>query len=233
MTNAFSRPFFLASALTLCALFPLAALWLSEAGMRRALPLLVALGLVAAVVVPYLALGGASYKPTAVADPCQTREWRNPGGLSASLEQIALSALDGVACDLGVSREDLVLALRSEDALNAFADEHGIERAEAEQAIRTGLSVPSTTRTQRVPCRASSSAPCARRSRASRPGSCWTRSNSSATSCRSPLQERPAAAARSCSASCAIPANSQIATRSRSQGQRTTSAAAPAQAATR
>ena len=107
--------------------------------MRRALPLLVALGLVALVVVPYLALGGASYKPTAVADPCQTREWRNPGGLSASLEQIALSALDGVACDLGVSREDLVLALRSEDALNAFADEHGIERAEAEQAIRTGL----------------------------------------------------------------------------------------------
>jgi hypothetical protein len=107
--------------------------------MRRVLPLLVALGLVALVVVPYLALGGASYKPTAVADPCQSREWRNPGGLSASLEQIALSALDGVACDLGVSREDLVLALRSEDALNAFADEHGIERADAEEAIRKGL----------------------------------------------------------------------------------------------
>jgi hypothetical protein len=106
---------------------------------RRALPLLVALGLVALVVVPYLALGGATYKPAPVADPCQTREWRNPGGLSESLEQIALSALDGVACDLGVSREDLVLALRSEDALDAFADEHGIQRADAEEAIRRGL----------------------------------------------------------------------------------------------
>jgi len=107
--------------------------------MRRAVPLLVALGLVALVVVPYLALGGATYEPTPVANPCQTREWRDPGGLSESLEQIALSALDGVACDLGVSREDLVLALRSEDALNAFADEHGIQRADAQAAIRKGL----------------------------------------------------------------------------------------------
>lgn len=107
--------------------------------MRRFLPVLVAVGLVAAVIVPYLALGGASYKPTAVADPCQTREWRNPGGLSETLEQIALSALDGVACDLGVSREDLVLALRNESALDAFAKEHGIERADAERSIRDGL----------------------------------------------------------------------------------------------
>ena len=107
--------------------------------MRRALPLVVALALVAAVVVPYLTLGGATYKPTPVADPCQTRDWRNPGGLSETLEQIALSALDGVACDLGVSREDLVLALRSEDALDAFSKEHGLERADAERAIRDGL----------------------------------------------------------------------------------------------
>ena len=107
--------------------------------MKRLFPLVVAVGLVALVVVPYLALGGASYRPSPVADPCQTREWRNPGGLSASLEQIALSALDGVACDLGVSREDLVLALRSEDTLNAFADANGIDRADAEAAIRQGL----------------------------------------------------------------------------------------------
>ena len=107
--------------------------------MRRFLPVLVAMGLVAAVIAPYLALGGASYKPTAVADPCQTREWRNPGGLSQTLEQIALSALDGVACELGVSREDLVLALRNENALDAFAKKHGIQRADAERAIRDGL----------------------------------------------------------------------------------------------
>lgn len=107
--------------------------------MRRALPLLVALGAVAAVLVPYLALGGASFEPTPVADPCVKREWRNPGGLQEVLEQVALSALDGAACELRVSREDLVLAVRDEDALDAFADEHGITREDAEQAVADGL----------------------------------------------------------------------------------------------
>ena len=46
--------------------------------MRRALPIFVALGLLAAVVVPYLALGGATYEPTPVADPCAIRDWRDP-----------------------------------------------------------------------------------------------------------------------------------------------------------
>jgi hypothetical protein len=105
----------------------------------RALPLLVALGAVAAVLLPYLALGGGSYEPAPVADPCVQREWRDPGDLQAVLEQIVLSALDGAACELGVSREDLVLAVRDEESLDAFADEHGISRAEAEQAVEDGL----------------------------------------------------------------------------------------------
>ena len=106
---------------------------------RRALPLLVAIGAVAAVLVPYLALGGASYEPTPVADPCVKREWRDPGGLQAVLEQIALSGLDGAACELGVSREELVLALRDEPSLDAFAAEHGITRADAERAVEQSL----------------------------------------------------------------------------------------------
>ena len=107
--------------------------------MRRAWPLLVAVGLVAAVVVPYLALGGATFEPTPVADPCVAREWREPGGVQEVLEQIALSALDGAACELEVSREDLVLAVRSEEALDAFAEEHGLTRADAERAVQDGL----------------------------------------------------------------------------------------------
>jgi hypothetical protein len=106
---------------------------------RRALPVLVALAAVAAVVVPYVALGGATYEPAEVADPCVTRDWRDPGNLEEVLEQIVLSALDGAACDLGVSREDLVLAVRSEDALDNFADEHGLTRDDAEQAVEDGL----------------------------------------------------------------------------------------------
>jgi hypothetical protein len=107
--------------------------------MRRALPLVVALGLVAVVVVPYLALGGATYEPTPVADPCATRDWRDPGSASEALEQVALSALDGAACELEVSREDLVLAVRSEEALDRFAREQGISREDAEDAVTDGL----------------------------------------------------------------------------------------------
>ena len=107
--------------------------------MKRALPLLVALGLVAAVVIPYLALGGGRYEPTPVADPCQERDRSDADGLGETIERIALRAVDGVACELGVSREDLVLALRSEEALEAFALEEDIDRDELEQAITDGL----------------------------------------------------------------------------------------------
>ncbi len=108
--------------------------------MRRvALPLLVAVGLVAAVVVPYLALGGGSFEPTPVADPCEPRDRPDAEGLGETIELIALSAVDSVACELDVSREELVLALRSEEAFEAFSDEQGIEREEAESAIRDGL----------------------------------------------------------------------------------------------
>ena len=107
--------------------------------MRRVLPLLVAVALVAAVVVPYLALGGGSFEPTPVADPCEERAARDAEGLGETIELIALSAVDNVACELGVSREELVLALRSEEAFEAFSDEKGIEQEEAENAIRDGL----------------------------------------------------------------------------------------------
>ena len=106
---------------------------------RRAFPVLVAIGAVAAVVVPYLALGGATFEPTPVADPCLQRDRPDPSGLQAALEQVALSGLDGAACELGVTREELVLALRDEVALDAFADEHGIARADAEQAVKEGI----------------------------------------------------------------------------------------------
>ena len=107
--------------------------------MRRVLPFLIAIGLVAAVLVPYVALGGGSFEPTPVADPCQARDKPAAEGLSETLEGIALTAVDGVACKLGVSREDLVLALRSEEALSALSDREGIDRGELEQAISDGL----------------------------------------------------------------------------------------------
>lgn len=106
--------------------------------MRRALPLLVSLCAVAAVIVPYVALGGASYAPTPPADPC-SRGPSEPDGLSEALEQVALSGIDSAACKLGVAREDLVLAIRSEEALDRFAEKNGIDRDDAEQAVQDGL----------------------------------------------------------------------------------------------
>jgi hypothetical protein len=107
--------------------------------LKRAVPLLAALAASALAVGSYAALGGGSYEPTPVADPCVVREWRNPDDLQTVLEQVVLSALDGAACTLGVSREDLVLALRDEDSLEKFADEHRISRADAEAAIQEGF----------------------------------------------------------------------------------------------
>jgi hypothetical protein len=93
----------------------------------------------AALVLSYAALGGGRYTPTPAADPCAPREWRSPQGLQGALEQIALSTADGAACDLGVTREELVLALGSESDLNRFAEKHGVTRGKAESAIRDGL----------------------------------------------------------------------------------------------
>ena len=107
--------------------------------MRRAVPFLVAVGLVAAVIVPYVALGGGSFEPTPLADPCAPRAYPEAEGLGETIERIALTAVDRVACRLGVSREELVLALRSEDAFDRFTRENGIERTAAERAIHDGL----------------------------------------------------------------------------------------------
>jgi hypothetical protein len=105
----------------------------------RAAPLLAAVAISAALIGFYAALGGASYEPAPVADPCAARDWRDPSGLTEGVEQVVLSALDGAACTLGASREELVLALRSTDTLGRFAGERGLEEDSVEDAVRDGL----------------------------------------------------------------------------------------------
>jgi hypothetical protein len=94
---------------------------------------------VAALLLVYLALGGASYAPAKVADPCAPRDWRDPQGVQEVAEQIVLSALDGAACDLHVSRVDMVLALADKDSREQFAREHGISEQRLEQLVHDGL----------------------------------------------------------------------------------------------
>jgi hypothetical protein len=87
----------------------------------------------------YLAAGGASYAPAKTQDPCKPRPWRNPEGLQQIAEQFSLSALDGAACQLGVSRETLARALATQASRERFAKRYGIDDAELAKAVRAGL----------------------------------------------------------------------------------------------
>ena len=99
----------------------------------------VALAISLVLVGVYLAAGGASYAPAKTQDPCKHRPWREPEGLEQITEQFTLSALDGAACQLGVSREELAQALATEEAREQFTESHGISDAELARAIRAGL----------------------------------------------------------------------------------------------
>jgi hypothetical protein len=99
----------------------------------------VAVAAAVALVVLYLALGGSSYAPSSVQDPCEPRPWREPDGVEEAAEQFTLSGLDGAACELHVSRETLAVALATESSRERFAEEYGISDAELEAAVRAGV----------------------------------------------------------------------------------------------
>jgi hypothetical protein len=92
-----------------------------------------------ALIAIYLAAGGASYAPAKTQNPCKPRPWRNPEGLQQLAEQFSLSALDGAACQLGVSREALARALATPRSRERFLRHYGIDDAELARAIRAGL----------------------------------------------------------------------------------------------
>lgn len=105
----------------------------------KAAPIAVAAALAAALVGAYVALGGTSYEPSPVADPCAPRPAHAAEGTGERIELVLLAAADRTACRLGVSREELVLALRSVDDLDALARERGESRDRLEEALRAGL----------------------------------------------------------------------------------------------
>jgi len=107
---------------------------------RRGTILLLA-AILAAIALPavYLAAGGSSYAPEKTRDPCKHRPWRDPESLDEIAQQFTLSALDGAACELGVSRETLAGALATPESRERFADRYGIGDAELVRAIRAGL----------------------------------------------------------------------------------------------
>lgn len=87
----------------------------------------------------YLLAGGDSYEPRQVQNPCEDRPWRDPGSLQGAAEQFSLSALDGAACQLGVTRETLARALATPRSRERFTERRGIDDAELARALRAGL----------------------------------------------------------------------------------------------
>lgn len=152
-TAAFSRSFRVAALLALLAAAVAFAAVLAAAARRAreaqsangsvvprlAVAVPAAATVAALLVAVHLALGGADFGPRAVADPCKPRA--RPEGIEGT-QRAALATLDGTACSLGSSREDLLRTLLerrrpagvSEDRLiDAFGD--GVDRAQREGAL--------------------------------------------------------------------------------------------------
>jgi len=87
----------------------------------------------------YLAAGGSSYEPEKVQDPCQPRAWSDPQNLAQLANQFTNSALDGAACQLGVTREALARALATPEARERFKERYGVDDEKLARAVRAGL----------------------------------------------------------------------------------------------
>jgi MFS family permease len=141
-THAFSGVFLIAGGLSLLAVVPIVVgggAPPEPRSRRGGAAVVVAGACCAAVVGLYLAEGGAAYEPREVADPCAPRPVEQLRKSDGILERIGLSALDGAACRLRVTREELALALASEDARQEFIAAHRITDEGLEDAVRDGL----------------------------------------------------------------------------------------------
>lgn len=93
------------------------------------------LGVAAAVLIALeLANGALTYGESAVADPCEPRAQFQGEGLQASIQRIVLDGLDGAACELNTTREELVLSVDPELGRDVDWDRETLQRA-----VRSGL----------------------------------------------------------------------------------------------
>lgn len=101
---------------------------------------LAALVAVAAVLGVQLASGGDDYVPPPPAPACVERELPAAGAdLERVVEGLVLLGVQRAACDLGVSRERLLLALPSAQARRSLAAERGATGGEVTATLKRGL----------------------------------------------------------------------------------------------
>ena len=103
---------------------------------RRGTVALAALGVAAvALLAVELALGALSLGEPHLADPCTSKPAFDGGGLDGAVQRFALTGLNGAACELHTTREELVLS---------FVPAAGVETARwdrptIERALRSGF----------------------------------------------------------------------------------------------
>ena len=102
---------------------------------QRARGAVAALGVAAAALLAVeLGAGARGYGGALDRDPCTTRPERPGRGVDATLQRIVLDGLDGAACELGTSREELVLSFDPQRRAAA-----SWTTDELEDAVRAGL----------------------------------------------------------------------------------------------
>jgi hypothetical protein len=124
--RAFRPTFIVTSVLALIA----ALMLLSGAiGAALARPAIATAAVAAAVAAAGYGIAFAATDQTTVTirDPCQPRPLPDTGGISGSLQDATLSALDRAACRFGSSREELLLALFDDRLRHKFEQEHGVD----------------------------------------------------------------------------------------------------------
>ena len=87
----------------------------------------------AALVAVELGLGALDEPSPKIANPCQPRAGRT-GGIDTTIQRIVLDGLDGAACRLHTTREELVLSIGGGSEAPRHWDEHTVE-----VALRAGL----------------------------------------------------------------------------------------------
>ena len=107
--------------------------------MTRTRAAAVALGALVAAGVVLLAVelsrGALDYGTVEQQDPCTATVDFRGDGLDATLQRIALAGLNGAACELGATREELVLSFAPSVAPKPIE----WDRATIERAVRSGL----------------------------------------------------------------------------------------------
>jgi predicted MFS family arabinose efflux permease len=133
VNDGFRTAFLIAAALALFA----AALLALATPVAAGAPVVgyVALGAVAGVLLFGLLAQAVRPEPVTIADPCEDRQLPSSGGVAGLAQDAVLIAADSVACRVGSSREELVLALADDEASQEYEERYGINPRSASDAV--------------------------------------------------------------------------------------------------